>query len=65
MSLLQVTGEWKVLYRECSARSAEAVTDVFKALMENLADVTMQMHDRGGGHGGHGGDNESRRCVIL
>jgi hypothetical protein len=31
-----VTGEWKVSYRECSARSAESVTDVFKALMENL-----------------------------
>ena len=26
----QVTGEWKATYRECSARSAESVTDVFK-----------------------------------
>jgi len=39
-----VTIDWKAMYRECSARSSESVTDVFKALMENLASTFQVLH---------------------
>ena len=29
----KVTAEWKVMYKECSAKDPEAVTDLFKSVM--------------------------------
>ena len=65
----KVTTEWKAIYRECSAQDSEAVTDVFKAVME--------VFEREAGYGGSndpystgrygpGSDHDPpRRCAIL
>lgn len=35
----KVTAEWKVMYKECSAKDPEAVTDLFKSVMGVFEDV--------------------------
>lgn len=58
----KVTGEWKVMYRECSARNPDSVTDIFKAVMGVFEQVGVV------GRRGDSSDDDhgmSRRCVIL
>ena len=60
----KVTEEWKVIYKECSARNPEAVTDIFKSCMG--------VFERTGiGKRGRGNDDDDddgahlRKCAIL
>lgn len=52
----KVTGEWKAIYKECSAQNAESVSNVFKALMEVV--------DENGIDDGKETDSP-KRCIII
>ena len=59
----KVTSEWKVTYKECSARDPEAVTDIFKSVVGVFDEVGVRSFedDESGCH-----DNERLKpCVIL
>ena len=67
----KVENEWKAAYLECSAKDPEAVTIVFKSLMQELEDVGYGNGRSSGPYGGysqsrHDNDHEDlRKCVIL
>ena len=57
----KVTAEWKVMYKECSAKDPEAVTDLFKSVMgvferELALLVSLQGESIWKGGSGSGGD---------
>ena len=59
----KVTAEWKVIYKETSARDPEAVTDVFKSVMGVFDEVGVRQYeddDRG-----HHDNERLKPCVIL
>ena len=68
----KVEHEWKAAYLECSAKDPEAVTIVFKSLMQELEDVGYGNGRSSGPYGGYsqdrhdGGDHDvPKKCVIL
>jgi len=67
----KVQHEWKAAYYECSAKDPEAVTNVFKSLMQELEEVGYGNGRSNGPYGGytqgrHDSDHEPlRKCVIL
>ena len=68
----KVEHEWKAAYLECSAKDPEAVTIVFKSLMQELEDVGYGSGRSSGPYGGYsqdrhdGGDHDvPKKCVIL
>ena len=67
----KVEHEWKAAYYECSAKDPEAVTHVFKSLMQELEEVGYGNGRSTGPYGGytqgrHDSDHEPlRKCVIL
>ena len=52
----KVTGDWKAIYKECSAKDPESVTSIFKSLMEVIEENGL---DDGLD------DGEPRKCAIL
>jgi len=65
----KVTSDWKAIYRECSAKDSEAVTDVFKAVMtefERERGYGPSGDDQYGRYGYSGYDSEPPKvCTIL
>jgi hypothetical protein len=67
----KVQNEWKAAYMECSAKDPEAVTNVFKSLMQELEDVGYGNGRSSGPYGGYSqGRQDSdhdvpRKCNIL
>ena len=67
----KVANEWKAAYIECSAKDPEAVTNVFKSLMQELEEVGYGNGRSSGPYGGynqghHDSDHEDlKKCVIL
>ena len=67
----KVENEWKAAYMECSAKDPEAVTNVFKSLMQELEDVGYGNGRSSGPYGGysqgrHDSDHDvPRKCIIL
>jgi len=68
----KVENEWKAAYLECSAKDPEAVTIVFKSLMQELEDVGYGNGRSSGPYGGYSQnrhendhDDHLRKCVIL
>ena len=58
----KVTNEWKVMYKECSAKDPEAVTDLFKSVMGVFEEVGVHRVDEDD----RGCDYERpKACVIL
>jgi len=58
----KVTNEWKVMYKECSAKDPEAVTDLFKSVMGVFEDhgvMRVEDDDRGYDY------ERPKACVIL
>lgn len=59
----KVTSEWKVIYKECSARDPEAVTDIFKSVMGVFDEVGVRRFDDD--ERGHHDGERLKPCVIL
>ena len=59
----KVTSEWKVIYKECSARDPEAVTDIFKSVMGVFDEVGVRRFDDD--ERGHHDSERLKPCVIL
>lgn len=58
----KVTAEWKVMYKECSAKDPEAVTDLFKSVMgvfENVGVHHFEEDERGHDY------DRPKPCTIL
>lgn len=58
----KVTAEWKVMYKECSAKDPEAVTDLFKSVMGVFEDVGVHHFEED--ERGHDYDRP-KPCTIL
>ena len=59
----KVTAEWKVIYKECSAKDPEAVTDLFKSVMGVFEEVGVHHFDDED-ENGHDFDRP-KPCTIL
>jgi len=59
----KVTAEWKVMYKECSAKDPEAVTDLFKSVMGVFEEVGVHHFDDED-EKGHDYDRP-KPCTIL
>ena len=58
----KVTAEWKVMYKECSAKDPEAVTDLFKSVMGVFEEVGVHHFEED--EKGHDYDRP-KACTIL
>ncbi len=58
----KVTSEWKVMYKECSAKDPEAVTDLFKSVMGVFEEVGVHRFEED--ERGHDYDRP-KPCTIL
>ena len=58
----KVTAEWKVMYKECSAKDPEAVTDLFKSVMGVFEEVGVHHFEED--EKGHDYDRP-KPCTIL
>ncbi len=61
----KVTDEWKVIYKECSAKNSEAVTDIFKTTMLFIEKAGVGRKGRGRDHDDDDDGTHLRKCVIL